>query len=205
MNDASWLLYPGLFVVSLVGAAAGAYFKRRAENLATHDDLDKLVAQMSAVTATTENIKAAISDDVWDRQRQWEMKRDSIFDFIRALGELDNALFELNFAYSQSIPDEDDLKTRVLGKRKEKREAFDLCNSKIDGARFLTDVIVGRNFAKAIFECVNEMRSIATKVLGGDADYYMGAQLSLAEKISAVNVAARNELNLKTQGDVQMK
>jgi hypothetical protein len=203
MNDAIWYFCPGVAVVSLIGAFLGAYFKRKGENLATHEDLDKLVAQMAAVTEATENIKAAISDDVWDRQKQWEMRRDSVFEAARALGELDNALFELHFAYSLPIPDRQDLKANTLGKRKEKRESFDSSNARIDGARFLADMVVGRRLDRALYECVNDMRSIATKILEGDAAYFMSAQTALAEKINAVNVAARNELNLRTQDNTQ--
>jgi hypothetical protein len=116
MIHASWLSYVGLFLLPLAGAYFGAYLKRKGENLATHEDLDKLVAQVAAVTETTENIKAAISDDMWDRQKQWEMRRDIVFEVIRALGQLDNALPELCVAYSVPIADVDSVKTNRLEK-----------------------------------------------------------------------------------------
>lgn len=40
---------------------------------------------MRAVTSTTEEIKAKISNDVWDRQRRWEMKRDILFETGRKI------------------------------------------------------------------------------------------------------------------------
>jgi hypothetical protein len=44
--------------VTIVGAWAGsflgAYLKKKGENLATHEDVNKVVAQMAAVTQTTQ-------------------------------------------------------------------------------------------------------------------------------------------------------
>jgi hypothetical protein len=37
---------------AFVGSFLGAYVKRKGENLATHEDLDKLVKQVHAVTTT---------------------------------------------------------------------------------------------------------------------------------------------------------
>jgi hypothetical protein len=49
------------------------------------------------------------------------------------------------------------------------------------------------------------MTSIAEKVIDGDTDYYRSTQQSLLAKISAVNDAARKELNLKTQYELRRK
>jgi hypothetical protein len=107
-NDANLFAYLGVAVASLIGAFLGAYFKRKGENLATHEDLDNLVKQVAAVTETTENIKATISDDVWDRQEQWKLKRDSIQNAVIALHEMERALTEVNscFAVPPELCDE---------------------------------------------------------------------------------------------------
>jgi hypothetical protein len=49
------------------GAYFGSYFRKKGENLATHEDISKLVDQVSAVTKATKEIEAKISSDVWDR------------------------------------------------------------------------------------------------------------------------------------------
>jgi hypothetical protein len=59
-------------VVAGAGAYLGSYLKKKGENLATHEDVDKLVAQVAAVTETTKQIESKISHDVWERQRKWE-------------------------------------------------------------------------------------------------------------------------------------
>src|SRR6266852_1966802 len=82
--------------LSLVGGWAGAYFgaylKKKGENLATHEDIDKLVDQVRAVTQTTKEIEAKISSDVWTMQKQWEMKQEVLFDAAKRIVELDNGL-----------------------------------------------------------------------------------------------------------------
>ena len=81
-------LYVAVPLLSLVGSGIGAYFapylRKKGENLATHEDIGKLVDQVAAVTETTKEIEARISDEVWGRQRLWEMKRDAYFALMKA-------------------------------------------------------------------------------------------------------------------------
>lgn len=70
----------------------GAYLTTKAKNLATHEDIDKLVDQVKAVTTATKEIEARISIDVWDRQKQWEMKKEAVVSAMHAMGEAENAL-----------------------------------------------------------------------------------------------------------------
>jgi hypothetical protein len=44
-----------------------AYAKEKGKNLATHEDIQKLVDQVKAVTLATKKIEAEISSGVWDR------------------------------------------------------------------------------------------------------------------------------------------
>ncbi len=195
-NDPNLLSYVGLAGASLVGAVIGAYAKRKGENLATHEDLDKLVAQMAAVTETAENIKAAISDDLWDRQKQWEMRRDAVFEAVRTLGQLDNALLELHVAYSVSTSRDD----FVAQNRLEKGDSFNTIGSNLDGARFLADAIVGRPLGKALSDCVFGMRMVAKDIMHGDAGRYTATQRERAIQILAVYAAVRRELKLENAG-----
>jgi hypothetical protein len=66
--------------------------KTKGENLATHEDIDKLVDQVKVVTATTEQIKTEISDAAWNRQKRWELKREVLFEAAKRITEVDEAL-----------------------------------------------------------------------------------------------------------------
>lgn len=96
-------LYVIVPLLSLVGAGVGsflgAYLKKKGENLATHEDINKLVEQVSAVTQATKEIESKISDEVWGRQRQWEMKRDALFALAEAKSAVENALIHLNTVF----------------------------------------------------------------------------------------------------------
>ena len=86
-------------VSAFVGSYLGAYLKKKGENLATHEDLGNLVKQMEAVTTTTKQIEARISNEVWDRQRRWELKRDAILDATKKMGMLSRVISENAAAY----------------------------------------------------------------------------------------------------------
>lgn len=49
---------------------SGGWSKRHPEN----------VIWVSVLTKATKQVEAAISNEVWDRQRQWEMKRDALLE-----------------------------------------------------------------------------------------------------------------------------
>jgi len=81
----------GAFTTTVIGGGAGAYFgaylRKSAENRAIHANLEKLVIEMRAVTQATKEIEAKISDEVWARQRRWELRRDIM---LQAMDELAN-------------------------------------------------------------------------------------------------------------------
>jgi hypothetical protein len=173
----------------------GSYAARKGENLATKEDIAQL-------TKIAEGIRAEISDKVWDRQKQWEMRRDVVFEVVRALGEMNNSLLELAHAYSLTdperlaVPGREDLRTKVLGMRKEAREHWDSCNTKIDGSRFIADMVVGKSLGTAYYEYVNEMRQVSLGVLDKDHECFKSSQLSLSQKYGVVRQSVRNELQL---------
>jgi hypothetical protein len=50
------------FLCAGVGAYFGGYLKKKGVNLATHEDIDKVLDQVRAVTTTTKEIEAKISN-----------------------------------------------------------------------------------------------------------------------------------------------
>jgi hypothetical protein len=177
-------------IVNVFKPFIGSYAAKKGENLATKEDIAQL-------TKIAEGIKAKISDEVWDRQKQWEMRRDVVFEVMRALGELQNALLNLSHIYSIPAPERDDLRAKVLEERDEARKRWDLCNGKIDGMGFLVDMVVGRELGKSLLECVIEMASVADKVLDGDTKVFMSSRESISQKVGAINTSARKELKLE--------
>ena len=77
------------------------YSTKKGENLATHEDIDMLVAQVQAVTEATKKIEAEISSGVWSRQKRWEMKREVLFEAARRISEIDDALLSNSVVLKQ--------------------------------------------------------------------------------------------------------
>jgi hypothetical protein len=62
----------------------GPYLTQKAKNLATHEDIQRLVDQVRE----TERIKAEISDSTWDRQARWTYKRDLYIRLVECMTTL---------------------------------------------------------------------------------------------------------------------
>jgi uncharacterized protein YoxC len=87
--------YLSILVTAVVAGGSayfGSYLKKKGENLATHEDVDKLVGQVAAVTQATKEIEAKISNDLWERERKWETKRDTLFEALKDIGSMETCL-----------------------------------------------------------------------------------------------------------------
>lgn len=85
-------------IVAGVGAYFGSYLKKKGENLATHEDIDKLVVQVSAVTTTTKEIEATISNVTWKRERKYEWQLKAIESFNALTSEyISNVVPDSNY------------------------------------------------------------------------------------------------------------
>jgi hypothetical protein len=72
----------------------GKYLSKKAENLATHEDIQKLVDQVRE----TEKVKAEVADRMWDRQRRWDVKKDLYVDAYASLRKVYEHLIYLAVA-----------------------------------------------------------------------------------------------------------
>ncbi len=140
------LSYAGISIVSLlsagVGAFVGAYLKKKGENLATKEDFRDLKAQTAELKQATKEIEAKIDDQMWNRQRQWEMKRDVLLELIRAMGEIRNAQFAVYSAFKAYKAATFDAERNSLGVRKtESIEAWRVATEKLESGRILVAVL----------------------------------------------------------------
>ena len=70
----------GPFVTAGLGSYFGAYLKRKGENLATHEDMNRLVEQVEATTRATEEIKSQVSESFGRRRSAGNLRRMFMFD-----------------------------------------------------------------------------------------------------------------------------
>ena len=129
------------FLSGGIGAYLGSYLKKKGENLATHEDIDKLVEQVRAVTTTTKEIEAKISGELWDRQKRWEAKRDSLLGAVKSLSSVDKhfSFFReiVDFGLKNQPPEEQN--EQLFRAVKDYSEAEDMLNEAV----LLVDMICG--------------------------------------------------------------
>ena len=176
-------------------AYCGSYFRTKGENLATHEDIDKLVDQVRAVTTATKEIEAKISNEVWDRQRQWELKREVLFEATKRLAELSDGLLGLNTLYQ-------------VQKKENKYEDPSWVVIRHDGVMEWTRV--AKNFEEtfqlvqvactketiAVFaEVSRKTTAIAADITGkDDTEIYKASLMELQKQLVAARIAIRKEL-----------
>lgn len=195
------LSYPGIAFASLIGTIIGAfatgYFKTFGKNLATHQDMENMLEQVSATTERTKSIEAAISDDVWDRQRQWEMKRDALFEAVRTLGKLDDALLELYSAYNVELPEDEQKKLLVEESRATRYSNWYEASVNFDAARFLAELVSGKNMNDALDQYIILSRTVSLEIKKGAPASYMDTAIERFKKIQSVYAVIRKELDLE--------
>jgi hypothetical protein len=93
-------IFPTLSLAGgIVGGLAGSYFSKRGEIRAVQTDLHLLLDQTRAMTTATKEIEAKISNDVWERQKRWDMKREATFEALKELGTFQAALTSIVGVY----------------------------------------------------------------------------------------------------------
>jgi hypothetical protein len=190
------LIVSGLSI--LVGAFVGylaGYMKKKGENLATKEDLDDLVKQVSAVTQATRAIEAKITDQVWNRQRHWEMKRDSLFAVLQALGRVDDALVGvavvLEAEGKASGPDS------LRPVKAEAKAAWHRAINDFQEKRVMALVVCGSKTNAALLEAGQRSKDCARKLFAGHSNSYEEAAPSLEHAIARVFAVIRRELGVE--------
>jgi hypothetical protein len=133
------------------GAFVGSYLKKKGENLATHEDINKLVDQVKSVTQATKEIEAKISGELWDRQRHWEAKRDSLLGAVKSLSLVDRhfSLFRETVDFGlKNKPPEEQFNRKLFEAVKDYSEAQDM----LDESVLLIDMICGETTVLALRE-----------------------------------------------------
>jgi hypothetical protein len=183
---------------------AGAYMQKKGENLATHEDINKLVDQVKAVTETTKKIEAEISEGVWNRQKRWEMKREVLFEAVKRMSELDDALLGFSVvmredqknavAWKTQAPSDEE-KLAWFQTRSERVMRWSKASSEFDESKLFVTVVCGRDSIKAFLELgvfVSRLASDITK----DAASYEREKAELHKKLLEAKMAIRKELEV---------
>jgi hypothetical protein len=185
------------FVVSGLGAYCGSYLMQRGKNIATHEDIDKVVEQLRFVTQSTKEIEAKISSEVWDKQKRWELKREVLFEATRRVGEIEELLNTLNSILQVELkePKEGDLPwmEMKIGNNKKWCKA----SAHFDETKLFVGVTCGKE-TKEAFEGYGKLAvDLVMAINKRSVDAYQKYFPELTVKHLAVRAAVRNELGVE--------
>ena len=162
------------------------------------------LAQVKAVTKTTEEIKAEISTVVWNKQKRWEMKRDVLFEATKRIAEVDDAM--LSYA---TVVKEDHAKQKVWATvpptmeeqlnwaeaKHERQNRWSTVSTAFDESRLFAGIVCGKE-GKGAFEelgaFINRLAAQMTK----DPNAYESSRADLINKILLTRNAIRKELEV---------
>jgi hypothetical protein len=180
-------------LVAGLGAYYGDYLKEKGKNVATHEDIGKLTDQVKAVTQTTKEIEAKISNEVWDRQKRWELKREVLFEVSRKWAAADDALVACDSVLQVEI------KQPEVNWAEQKLKATTEWNrvmAELDGAMFLAAIVCSaevRDAGRALALFARKIQSAITKK---DSEIYNKQQNELVIKMLDFQKLIRNELGV---------
>jgi len=183
---------------TLAGAFTGSflagYLKQKGQNLATHEDIGKLVDQIRVVTQTTKEIEAKISDEVWDRQKRWELKRDLLIEMLKKTAVLRERLFRLH-ADSLTSKDHSSPENSRGGKARAAAADLDAAIGEYDQAKLVVDLVCGARLKGALLYYEKYINDLAGTIVEGRAGTnYAEFTAELMDKLHAVLFAVRAEI-----------
>ena len=80
-----------IFVLAGAGACLGSYLREKGKNLATREDVDRLVR-------ATEQIKSEIAGGLWVEQNRWTFRAMIYKELLESLGDLTSAIRQVMFS-----------------------------------------------------------------------------------------------------------
>ncbi len=175
---------------AFLGSYLGAYLKKKGENLATHEDIDKLVEQVSAVTTTTKMIEAKISDDVWRRQKHWELKRDVLFELMRKLRATNDALLHLRTVFAKA------LQNQAPQNQAEASRKWLAAIGEFEEATLLLDAVCGRELSATCNDLTHHFLQLSKEITQFDQEKFDESQSKIFRLTWEVKNAIRKEFDL---------
>jgi|GEM_PF-3400241 len=193
-----WVAFAVLAFVlgNFVRPFVGFYARKKAENLATKEDI-------AQITKTQEEIKSQISDKMWDRQRQWDLKRDVVLDSVRAMADFDYFISEFSAVFAKpdgASTDEahaklQEDKIRAIQKSMQIRYAY-------QRAHTVADLMIGKRLSEALSAYFQFAALILRDVPSRKVAYDSNSWKEHAKRHNSIILAARKELGNSNVDDL---
>jgi hypothetical protein len=178
----------------LIGYLTG-YAKKKGENRAIHEDINKLVEQVRVVTTTTKEIEAKISGELWDRQKRWELKRDLLLDGIKATQTVVDKAVKF-YATSETVNQQPEQNTPAqLGMVLEVSTALWDAMNDFERASLLIELVCGQELKKALSDFNLFVRDLVNVINHGDVAVASHMVRQFSTKRDSALTTIREELS----------
>ncbi len=171
-----------------LGAYLGSYLREKGKNLATREDIDRIVRK-------TEDIKAEISGDLWERQNRWTFKRDLYVRLLTALGETASAVRQLQYLDDRLADPR--FKDRVEQTKKLMDPHFERWTEQMSAIRreaFIAPLVCDKTTLRTLDDLLTAWLRAES---AGGREYLDGCAAALTRTIEAVTAGADKDLRLE--------
>jgi hypothetical protein len=181
---------------ALFGSFLGAYLKKKGENIALQEDIEKLVNQVQAVTEATKAIEAKISNEMWERQKRWEIKRDALFEAIKELGGVEHSMIALYSATLISNKAAEADSRRLLHDKTEAIKCWSQAFLGFQRATRLASIVCGQEVHQQFNSTESVLGTIASDLIAGSEESYNSLNSQLSKEILTLVTGIRSELGV---------
>jgi hypothetical protein len=190
MEHLAWIVLGA--IASGFGGYIGAYLKKKGESVATKEDFNDLKEQTRQLTHTTKEIQAKIDDQVWNRQRQWEMKRDILIEFARSISDFEQAIIKIGNKVENRSKSayEAQLFSRSIASWSE-------CSHKFERDGFVVGLVVSIRTQIALKELSMILRNATNDILRNETqEAYVQHHKNIVWKLEGFKGLIREELGI---------
>jgi len=149
---------------------------------------------MSAVTQSTESIRAAISDDLWDRQKRWELRRDTLIDIATKASNAKDVLVRLHAIYLTRNNAAIEASPERVAIQTELQEAWHFAQNELQRMVVIASLACGAGVRTALADFAMVASDLALEIVGGQPEVLMTRSDDFAAKYNAVTKAMRKEI-----------
>ena len=199
-------------IIAVISVFLGAVFRpylkgyaeKKGDNLATHEDIQKLVDQVKAVTEATKKIEAEISSGLWYRQKRWEMKREVLFEAAKRISAIEDLTISNAIVFKEDRNKQKEWKTRTpsteeqlswIETKHERISQWSKAQSEFDVSSAFVFIVCSKEAAESIRNLGVFISSLSAQMTK-NPDAYDSGQTELLKKILLAQKAIRKELEV---------
>ena len=184
-------------LAGLFGGYLGAYMAQKGENKAIHEDIEKLVDQVKAVTQATKEIEAQISSDLWNRQRKLEVKKEALFRSTKDLSALHDSLSSLSSAYKAAHESGAPNTPEWLVMKKQALESYHKASVTFSESQLVSELVCDLEVRRTMTQIGWLLQTIADDIASNNNfARFTNSLAEIRKDMEAARVAMRKELGI---------